>query len=612
MNGVQARPLIQGTFGVVTTTHYVGTTIAWDILARGGNAFDAACAAGFALQVVEPHLCGPAGEAPMLLYSRTEKRVVAVCGQGPAPAAATLDRFRGLGLALVPGTGLTAATVPAAFDAWILVLARYGTMTLEDVLGPAVALAENGHPLIANARLAIGTVADQFRAHWPSSAAIYLPNGAPPRAGALFRNPDLAASYRAIIAAERASRAQGRAAALEAARAVFYSGPIAETIDRFCRTAEVMDVSGRRNPGLLTGADLARYRGRIEPPASIDYHGLTLHKLGAWSQGPAFLQQLQLLAGFDLAAMGHNSADYLHTVIETYKLAFADREHYYGDPDFADVPLATLLADDYADLRREMIDPAHASLRFHPGRLPGYDPNPAYLALAQAQSEPAYTPQAVPHGRAHSLAGVGEPATTRHGAVRGDTVHIDVIDCDGNMISATPSGGWLQSSPVVPGLGFPLGTRGQMFWLIENHPNSLAPGKRPRTTLTPSLATKHGEPHLAFGSPGGDQQDQWTLHFLLNHLHFGMNLQAAIEAPEWQSAHIPDSFYPRPYTPAGVVMEDRMAPEIVAELRRRGHRIALVGPWENGRHIAAARDPETGVLSAAASPRSGTAYAIGR
>jgi gamma-glutamyltranspeptidase/glutathione hydrolase len=604
MSGFVTRPAIQGTFGVITSTHFVASAIGWEILARGGNAVDAACAAGFAMQVVEPYLCGPAGEAPILVYTRADRGVSVVNGQGVAPAAATLERYRALGLALIPGTGLLAATVPAAFDSWLRALEAFGTLALEDVLAPTVALAERGVPMLPMIRQAIESVADTFRADWPSSAALYLPGGALPPLGKPFRNPELAATYRRIIEAERGARAKGRGAGLAAARTAFYEGFVAEIVDRFCRENEVRDASGRRHRGFLTADDMARYRGRIESAVTADYHGITVHKCGFWSQGPGFLQQINVLKGFDLAALGPDSADLVHTIIESAKLAFADRDAYYGDPDFVAAPTEVLLSEDYAARRRSEIDPRQASLELKPGKIPGFTAHMEHLRFATLkQSVGPMPPRA---------AGLGEPATTRLGVPAGDTVHVSVIDKDGNMCAATPSGGWLQSSPVVPGLGFPLGTRAQMFWLIDGHPNALAPGKRPRTTLTPSLATHGGEPFMAFGSPGGDQQDQWTLHCFLNVVHFGMDVQRAIEVPEYQTTHFPNSFYPREYEPGGLCVEGRMPAKTVAELRRRGHRVTVAEDWANGRHCAAMRDPATGVLSAGASPRSPYAYAIGR
>ncbi|MBM3486798.1 MAG: gamma-glutamyltransferase family protein [Alphaproteobacteria bacterium] len=602
MSRFTTRPVIRGTHGMVAATHYLGALAGWEILQRGGNAVDAACAAGFVLQVAEPHLCGPAGEVPILIHSARDRRVVAIAGQGGAPGTATIAHFDALGLDVIPGTGLLAATVPAAFDAWATALGRYGTMTLADVLEPAVALAEKGCPLLPGAAAAIEAMAPYFRDAWPSSAALWLRDPALRRPGAPFRNPELAATWRRILNVEWQSAPHGRERAIEAARDAFYKGFVAEAIDRFVRAEALPDSSGRRHRGLLGADDLAAHVTAVEEPPSVDHAGLRVFKCGPWSQGPVFLQQLRLLAGFDLAAMGFNSADYLHTVIETAKLAYADREAWYGDPAFADVPLATLLSEDYAAARRTLVDANAASQALRPGAPDGRLPDLAFLARAEAHGDTGFA----------DAGGVGEPTATRARPRWGDTVHIDVVDKDGNMVAATPSGGWLQSSPAVPGLGFPLGTRAQMFWLVDGHPNALAPRKRPRTTLTPTLVTRDGAPHLAFGSPGGDCQDQWTLHFFLAHVHFGLDLQAAIEAPEWQSIHWPDSFYPRGYTPAGVLFESRMDRGVLETLARRGHRIGVLGPWDAGHQLAVGYDAESRQMTGAASPRAEAAYVVGR
>ena len=600
MSSFTLRPLVEGTFAVVTSTHYLGSMAAWQMLERGGNAVDAAAACGFALQVAEPHLNGPAGECPMLIYVARERKVYAINGQGAAPAAATILRMRNLGIDLIPGDGLLPATVPAAFDAWITALLHFGTLSLEDVLTPAAHHAETGIVLQPYVRHMIGTAKKTFLDEWPSSAALYLPGGDVPAADQLFRNPELAATFRRLIDVERAHRSQGRDAALRAARKAWYEGFVAETIDKFCRETVSLDASGRRNPALLRGEDLARFKTSVEAPVSADYHGLQVHKCGPWSQGPVFLQHLRLLENFDLAGMGLSSPDYLHTLIETQKLAFADREVYYGDPAFVPVPLEQLLARDYAAERARLVDPRRASHEFRCGAVPGFPANLGFLDLVEPTEGEAYGGE--------KRRGPSRPRPIGPG----DTVHMDVIDKDGNMVAATGSGGWLQSSPVVPGLGFPLATRGQMFWLVEGHPNALAPGKRPRTTLTPTLVTREGEPLLAFGSPGGDYQDQWTLHFFLNHVHFGLDIQEAIEQPEWQSVHVPDSFYPRGYTTAGVMMEERMPAAVIDELTRRGHRITPTKAWFDGRHVAAQIDTRSGIRRAASNPRRRSSFAVGR
>jgi gamma-glutamyltranspeptidase/glutathione hydrolase len=606
MEGFTTRPEIIGTFGVVASTHWLGTAAGMAILEKGGNAFDAAVATGFALQVAEPHLNGPAGEVPILLYSERNGRIDVICGQGVAPAAATIDTYRDLGLDLVPGTGLLAAVVPGAFDAWMLMLRDYGTMELADVLETAIGYAETGCALVPRVTQAIATVRDLFLAEWPSSAAVFLPNGKVPEPHRLFRNPTLARTYRRLIAEAKAGGGT-REARIEAARSVWYRGFVAEAIDRFCRTTAVMDTSGERHRGLLTGDDLAGWSASVERPLTYDYHGHTLCKTGPWGQGPVALQQLALLKGFDLDGMDPAGTDFVHVVTESAKLAFADREAFYGDPDFVDVPLETLLSDEYNDRRRRLVED-HASLDLRPGTITGYGSDPVVPAASTVQK----------HALAAAALGGGEPTVARlgemdvsaDGASRGDTVHVDVIDRWGNMVSATPSGGWLHSSPVIPELGFPLTTRGQMFWLVEGTPASLQPGKRPRTTLTPSLALRDGAPYMVFGTPGGDQQDQWSLHVFLRHIHHGMNLQEAIDSPEFHTSHFPTSFYPRESRPGHLAVEGRLPKKAQAELRRRGHHVEVEDDWSIGRVTAAAKDGE--LLKVGANPRFMQGYAAGR
>ena len=586
------RPELRGTHGMVASTHWLASATGMSVLERGGNAVDAAVAAGFVLQVVEPHLNGPGGDVPILL-ARSGAEVEVFCGQGPTPAAASLERYRELGLDLVPGTGLLAAVVPGAFGAWTLLLEQRGTWRLRDVLEPAIGYAAGGFPLLADTAATIGRVEQLFRDEWPSSAETWLVAGRVPAAGNRFRNPVLADTYTRIVE-EAEAAAAGREEQLAAARDVFYRGFVAEAVDTWCRTQELMDSSGRRHGGLLDGADLAQWQPTVEASVSVDHAGLTIHKTGPWGQGPVLLQQLQLLDGVDLASMGHLSVDWVHTVVEAGKLAFADREAWYGDPAHVDVPLDALLSPQYADERRRLIGDS-ASYDLRPGSPDGRAPRlPTVVAGASG------------------AVGAGEPTVARDGSTRGDTCHLDVVDRDGTMVSATPSGGWLQSSPVIPALGFGLGSRAQMLWLEPGLPSSMAGGKRPRTTLTPSVATRDGVPHLAFGTPGGDQQDQWQLVFLLAHLHAGLDLQAAIDAPAFHSEHFPSSFYPRQASPGRLVVEGRLAPDVVAGLRARGHDVQLTGDWTLGRLSAVGRDPDTGFLKAAANPRGMQGYAVGR
>ncbi|GAA3215039.1 gamma-glutamyltransferase family protein [Nonomuraea helvata] len=594
------RPELSGDFGMVASTHWLASATGMGVLERGGNAFDAAVAAGFVLQIVEPHLNGPGGEVPILLWSEAEQQVSTVCGQGVAPAAATIERFRELGLDIVPGTGLLAATVPGAFGGWMLMLERWGTWSLADVLAPAIHYAEHGVPVLERISATIESVQGLFNNDWPTSAATWLPGGNVPPPGSKLANPVLAATYRRVVA-EAESASSTREGQLAAARRAWYEGFVAEAIAEFSAKTAWLDSSGDVHGGLLTGDDLAGWSATVEEPLGFDYHGHTVYKTGPWGQGPVFLQQLALLRGFDLDAMGHLSADYVHTVTEAAKLAFADREAWYGDN--LDVPVSDLLSEAYNAERRTLVG-AEASLELRPGAPGGRAPRlPDFPEPGTASAAPGIS-------GARSPQGVGEPTVARDGTVKGDTCHLDVVDRHGNMVSATPSGGWLQSSPTIPELGFCLGTRAQMFWLQDGLPASLRPGTRPRTTLSPSFALKDGRPWLAFGTPGGDQQDQWSVNFFLAVVHGRLNLQEAIDTPMFHSEHFPSSFFPRGSRPGVLHAEDRVDAGVLAELRRRGHEVEAPGPWTLGRLSAVARD---GVfLKAAANPRGAQGYAVGR
>ncbi|MBA3377114.1 MAG: gamma-glutamyltransferase, partial [Actinobacteria bacterium] len=458
-------------------------------------------------------------------------------------------------------TGVLAACVPGAFGGWLLLLRDFGTWRLADVLDFAIGYAEHGYPLHERIRATIHLHAGLI-ATWSGSRDLYLPA---PEAGALFRNPALAGTYRRIL---EESRGGSREDEIETARRAYYEGFVAEEIDRFCAA----------EGGLLTGDDLASWEATIEPVAAFDYRGLTVCKTLPWAAGPVGLQQLALLSGYDVAEL--SEAELVHVVVECAKLAFADRDALYGDaPAASDLRLDILLSPEYSDERRALVG-EEASEEYRPGfgRLPR-----------------------IPD--AEVTVGSGEPS-------RG-TVHLDVADRFGNVLSATPSGGWLQSSPVIPSLGWPLGTRAQMFWLEEGLPSSLRPGARPRTTLSPGLALREGKPYLAWGTPGGDQQEQWALHVLLRHVDLGLDLQAAIDAPEYHTDHLISSFYPRGFAPKSLALESRFSSRTVADLQRRGHDVTLWPPWSLGRVSAVAREPD-GLLKAAANPRGMQGYAVGR
>ena len=593
MTDFTTRPEIRGTFGAVTSTHWIASAVGMRILEQGGNAFDAAVATGLTLQLVEPHLNGPAGDMPAIFYRADTDEVSVLCAQGVAPEAATVEHYTDLGLSLVPGSGLLATVVPGAFDGWMLMLRDHGTLSLREVMQPAIDYARDGHPVLPRLAGMIDGLAEYFAQEWPTSAEVWTPGGKAPEPHALFKNPDLAATYDRLASSPGATRE----AQIDAARAEWRDGFVADAIFDYLKDAEVMDVSGKKHAGVLTRSDMTDWRATFERPLTYDYHGWHVHKTQAWSQGPVMLQALALLKGFDLAAMDPNGAEFIHTVIEAMKLAYADREAYYGDPDFSEVPMEVLLSDDYNDARRGLITDT-ASLDQRPGGVPGFE------ARAEAYVE-----------RAARDFGVGdvmaqEPTMAHLTEKRGDTVHLDVVDRWGNMVSATPSGGWLQSNPVIPGLGFPLNSRAQMFWLEDGLPTSLGPKRRPRTTLTPSLAEKAGV-RLAFGTPGGDQQDQWQLIWFLRFVHHGLGLQECMDQPLFHSMHFQSSFFPRAVMPGEMMIEPNVGEDVIAELRARGHKVTVADPWTIGRLTAAMWEPG-GMMRAAATPRLMQAYAVGR
>jgi len=575
---ITTRPVIMGTHGMVTSGHYLASRIGLSVLEDGGNAVDAGVAMGFALSVLEPYIYGIGGEVPILIYLAEGKKVLCLSGQGHAPGNSSIELFKKMGIDAIPGDGLLATAVPDAVSTWITALSLFGTMDLARVLEPAHDLAKNGFPMYGTLRDAIERSSGQFREDWPTSARAYMPEDRVPEVGEVWAQRDLAGMFKKLLEGESRGKKKGRQEGLQAAHDVYYRGEIAERIIDFIQNTRWPDSTGKANSGLLTADDLAGYASRVEVPVTVNYRGIDVYKCGPWTQGPVFLQQLSILEGYDIASMGHNSPEYVHLLIETAKLAFADREKFYGDPDFVDVPLGTLLSQEYAAERRKLIDPDKASMDLRPGN----------------------APTEIPMKK--------EGGSDLH---KGDTTHLDAVDRWGNMLSATPSGGWFRSSPVIEGLGFPLGTRMQMFTLDPDHANALMPGKRPRATLTPSLALRDGEPFMVFGTPGGDQQDQWTLQFFLNYLEFGMNMQEAVDAPNFHSSHFPASFYPHSAEPGVMAIENRVAESTIEELRKRGHDVQVVKGWSHGRVLGIRYDAGTGVMYGAASPRLETGYAMG-
>lgn len=596
--GFTTRPTLRGSFGMAASTHWLATATAQSVLERGGNAFDAATAAAFVLHVVEPHLNGPGGDLVGLFATAGEPgRPVVLMGQGPAPAGASPARFRAEGLELVPGSGALAAAVPGAVDAWLVLLRDHGTWELEAVLAYAVHYARHGHEAGERVAATIATVRDLFAVHWPTSAALWMPHGRPPRPGERIVNTAYAAVLDRLVAQGRGR--PGRSARIEAARAAWRTGFVAEAVVAFAARPHhhatghsTGDAAGRSaghlpgsvHAGVISREDLAGFEAGYEPAVTVEFRGHTIAKSGPWGQGPVLLQALRLLDGLDDDRLDPSTGRGAHAVLEAEKLALADREAYYGD---GDVPLATLLSAPYAERRRALLGEV-ASREFRPGRIDGV---PAFVPpLRRAGDVPA------------GPGGTGEPTVSPGGRTRGDTCHLDVVDRWGNMIAVTPSGGWLQSSPAIPGLGFCLGTRLQMTWLEPGSPSTLVPGARPRTTLSPTLVLRGGHPVAALGSPGGDQQDQWQLPYLLRTIVGGYEPQQAVDAPTFHTTSVPESFWPRTWTPGGAVAESRLGDEVLDELERRGHRLTRTGPWSLGRLCVVTRDPRTGALGAAATP----------
>jgi gamma-glutamyltranspeptidase/glutathione hydrolase len=580
------RPIVMGTHGMAVCGHPLAARAGMKMLEQGGNAVDAGVAQVLAQAVLEFNLFGLGGEAPILIYSAKDKKVYAISGQGVAPRAATIEWFKKNGIELIPDDGFLPATTPAVVDSLVLALDRFGTMTFTQVAQPAIDLAENGFPMYGGFRATIRQIETRLREEWPSSAKVFMPEGKVPEVGDVFVQKDLARTLKRLVEAETQNRKKGRSAALRAVRDRFYKGDIAREIVKYQREFKSKDSNGFVSSGLFAEEDLAGYEGRVEEPVHVSYRGIDVYKLPFWSQGPVMLEMLNLLEGYDLASMKHNTGEYVHLLAEAAKLAYADREYYYADPEFVKVPGVGLLSKDYAKERRKLIDLARGSMEMRPG-----DPYPYDNVKLTFHRPPPPAIEFRP----------GEKGTTGTRAA----------DSQGNLFSATPSGGWFRTSPILEGLGFVLSTRGQIFWLDASKPNALQPGKRPRTTLTPSLALKNGQPYLAFGTPGGDDQDQVNLQFLLNVVDFGMDIQTAIDAPNFQIVHFPSSFFPRRASPGQIEMEGRFPRQTLDELAQRGHIVKLDADWSGGDETAILYDAQRKVMFGAASPRREKSYAMG-
>lgn len=564
------RPLITGTRHIVSAGHHAAAHAGFTILESGGNAIDAGVAAGMACEVLQTDRVNFAGVAPIMIYLADRQEVVNIDGLGTWPRAVTPDYFMKHHGGKMP-PGLLRTIVPAAPDAWITALEKYGTMSFGEVASAAIRFARDGFAMH-------GFMADYIRDHeeeyrrWPSSAEVFLPNGRPPVVGNLFVQRDLGRTIQYMADEEAAHTKHGRTAGLQAARAAFYAGDISATIVKY----------HRENGGLLSAEDMAQYRVRFEKPLKIRYGGIELYACGPWCQGPVLPQALSVLAGYDLQALGHNSPEYIHVVTEALKLAFADRHRYYGDPNFVKVPMDTLLSPEYAAKRREMIRGNQAWTEMPPA---GIVDGTKSLALPKPTR--------------------GEPAPLA------DTSYVCAIDRSGNAFSATPSDG-SSGTPVIPGTGLCPSSRGSQSWCDPQLPASVAPGKRPRLTPSPALSLKDGKLYMPFGSPGNDIQPQAMLQFFLNVVVFGMDPQAAVEAPRFATYSFPGSSAPHAYHPGRLNLEARIPKNAGEALARLGHKIAWWPEVEfrAGAVCAIRVDPQTGILQGAADPRR-PAYAVG-
>lgn len=585
----RTRPELRGTFGMAASTHWLATATAQAVLERDGNAVDAAVAAAFTLHVVEPHLNGPGGDLVALVQGPDDPAPQVIAGQGSAPAAATIAHYRAAGFTETPGAGLLAAAVPGAVPAWLALLEQRGTWELADVVAFARGYARDGHPILPAAVATIRSVRELFEQHWPDSARQWLPGGRLPEPGELVRNEAWAATLDRLIAA--GSGAPTREARIRAASDAWSRGFVAEAIEAAVRTPS-RHSSGVDAAGVLTAADLAAFEPAVEDAVTVRFRGVEIAKAGAWSSGPTLLLALAILDTFPDDRLDPSTEVGAHTIAEALKLALADRDAYFGDP--SRVPVEAFLDPGYARERAALIGD-RASGEFRPGRPGGAEP---------------WMPPLVGPGGA-TLVGTGEPTVRHDGVTRGDTCHLDVVDRHGTIVSATPSGGWLQSSPYLPELGFALGSRLQMAWLESASPSALVPGRRPRTTLAPTLVLRGGRAVEAVGTPGGDQQDQWQVPYLLRRIVGGYDPQAAIDAPTFHTTSHVASFEPRVFEAAGLVAEERLGDDVLAGLAARGHVVTRAGAWTLGR-LSCVGIGEDGILYAAANPRGAQGYAAGR
>lgn len=599
------RPVVRGKRGVVAGGHPLSVEAGLRILQKGGNAVDAGVATILAASVIEFSHFSFGGEVPILIKLKG-KEVAVVEGMGQAPMKATREFFinrarnkaehvptapdsrqtqartaelegttnAGGKPGLIPSTGPLAATVPAVLDACVTALDQYGTKSLAEVIQPAIELAE-GFP-IDELRVDYIRKRTDIISQWPAARQVFLPNGNVPKVGEIFVQADLARTFGELVAAEKRGSAKGRHAGLVAARDYFYQGPIAERIGNYMQT----------HGGLLAASDFAKFHANVGAPVKTDYRGYEVYKAGFWTQGPAFIEDLNILEGYDLKAMGHNSGDYVHTLTEVLKLGMADRDRYYGDPNFVKIPTRELLSKEYATMRRGLIENEHASLAQQPG-----DPEKMKALLASASLQVSHASTVPENERAN------------------DTTCVNVIDKDGNLFSATPSGAWLPA--VVAGdTGVLMGQRLQSAMTDEHSPNVVAPGKRPRITLTPTIVLRGGSPFMVLSTPGGDNQDQALLQVLLNVIEFGMNPQEAVEAPRFDTQHYVSSFDDHEFLAGSLNIESRVAQKTIAQLQQRGHKVKVQEPWGTlSSPTVIVYDESNGVSSAGADPRRGR-YAV--